>query len=136
MSPCAIEELAHPAEVGLRVRAAAPAELFACAAKGMFAIIGANPSGRNVRRTVEVESFDAESLLVDWLSELLFLHETTDEVYDQVEITFWAPTRIRAIVAGGLSAAPPLRALKAVTYHGLRLVEQENAWLAEIYFDV
>jgi SHS2 domain-containing protein len=136
MTACEYEELAHTAEVGLRVRAATPTALFACAAQGMFALLGAHPSDHSMRRVATIDSFDAESLLVDWLSELLYLHETTGEAYDRIAITTWMPTRLVAIVEGGRSAQPPLRSLKAVTYHGLRLVEERDGWLADVYFDI
>lgn len=136
MSGCDYEELSHTAEVGLRVRAATPPDLFGCAAVGMFALIGAQPHERSQRRTVAVESLDVESLLVDWLSELLYLHETTGEVYDHCKVTTWQPTRLEAVVEGGPPADRPLRAIKAVTYHGLRLGEEAGGWLAEVYFDI
>ncbi len=136
MPECDYQELAHTAEVGLRVRAPTPAALFTCAAQGMFALIGAHPGEHSVRRVVTVESPDAESLLVDWLSELLYLHETTGEVYDRITATMWTPTRCVVVVEGGRAAEPPLHSLKAVTYHGLRLVEETDGWLAEIVFDI
>ncbi|HWQ12515.1 MAG TPA: archease [Roseiflexaceae bacterium] len=136
MARCDYEELEHTAEVGLRVRASTPAELFACAASGMFALIGAQPGEQRTRHTVTVESSDAESLLVDWLSELLVWHERTGAIYDQPEITRWTPTRLEAILVGYAPRTPPATAIKAVTYHGLRLAEENGAWLAEIYFDV
>jgi SHS2 domain-containing protein len=133
---CAYEELAHTSEVGIRVRAATPARLFACAAAGMFALLGVRSGERPVRRELVIESLDAESLLVDWLSELLYLYESTGAVYDQVDVTQWAPTRLEAVATGGAPTGSPLRAIKAVTYHGLRLAEEDSGWLAEVYFDV
>lgn len=131
-----VEELSHTADVGLRARGATPAELFSCLAVGMFGLIGPRPETRDRRRTVTVESLDAESLIVDWLSELLYLHETTGEVYDHCTITRWAPTKLEAVVEGGPPAGSPLRSIKAVTYHGLRLQEEPGGWLAEVYFDI
>jgi SHS2 domain-containing protein len=136
MTACDYEELAHTAEVGLRVRAGSPAALFICAATGMFAITGAQPGERTLRRVVAIESLDAESLLVDWLSELIYLYEISGAVYDHGEITSWTPTRLEAVIVGGTPAAPPLRSIKAVTYHGLRLAEEAGGWLAEVYFDI
>jgi len=81
MMRCDYEELEHTAEIGLRVRAATPAALFACAATGMFALIDAQPGEQRMRHVVTIESSDAESLLVDWLSELLYWHERDGEIY-------------------------------------------------------
>jgi len=134
--PCQIEELSHTAEVGLRVRAATPGDLFACAALGMFQLIGVPPGIQRQRHSVVVESFDAVSLLVDWLSELLYLHETTGAVFDRCDVASWTPTRLVAVVAGGRPATRPERAIKAVTYAGLQLVEDDQAWRVDVYFDV
>lgn len=133
---CDYEELAHTAEVGMRVRAPTPAALFACAATGLFRLMGTRPGISDTSRAVVVESLDSESLLVDWLSELLYLHETTGEVYDRVEVGAWTPTRLEATVAGGRPGAPPSRAIKAITYSGLRLAATDGGWLAEVYVDV
>lgn len=136
MVDCTYEELDHTAEVGIRVRASTPAALFVCAARGMFALIGAQPAGHTTWRAVVIEALDSETLLVDWLSELLYLYETTGETYNQIEIIAWEPTRMEAALAGGVPANPPLHAIKAVTYHGLQLVEEPDGWRAEVYFDV
>src|SRR5437868_2340932 len=136
MTECNYEELSHTAEIGLRVYADTPAALFACMANAMFALTGAQPGQRNIRRAITVAAPDSESLLVDWLNELLYWHEVTDEVYDQSEVTSWAPTRLEAVAVGGAPATPPQRSIKAVTYHGLRLAEEDGGWLAEVYFDV
>ena len=77
---CRYEELAHTAEVGVRVDAASADALYACAARAMFALLHMEPDrdADDVRpSTSSVESVDAESLMVDWLGELLYLHETT-----------------------------------------------------------
>lgn len=136
MSECTFEELGHTAEVGMRVQAPTPAALFACAARAMFAIAGAHAGPPQTRRDLTVESFDAESLLVDWLSELLYWHEHTGEIYDQVEVTSWTPTRLRATITGSAVTAPPRLSIKAVTYYGLRVAEEAGQWVAEVYFDI
>lgn len=133
---CEIQELAHTADVGMFVRAATPALVFACAARGLFDCMGVRSGAPRVRETVTIESVDAESLLVDWLTELLYLFETTGRVYDQAEVTGWSPTRLTAVVEGGAPDQTPRRSVKAVTYHGLRFIEQPDAWFAEIYFDI
>lgn len=136
MIDCSYEELGHTAEVGMRVRAATPESLFACAARGLFEIAGVAPGAERVERCVMVASLDAESLLVDWLSELIYLYETTGEVYDQIAIDSWTPERLAATLRGGRAVAPPARSIKAVTYYGLRLEHADDGWLAEVYFDI
>jgi len=126
MTHCDYEELEHTAEIGLRVRAAT----------GMFALIGAQAGVLRTRHVMTVESNNAESLLVDWLSDLLAWHERTGEIYDQPEIRGWTPARLDAVVVGHAARTPPSTLIKAITYHSLRLAEENGTWLAEIYFDV
>jgi SHS2 domain-containing protein len=136
MTDCSYEELSHTAEVGMRVRAATRESLFGCAARGLFMIAGVEASSEPVQRTITIESIDPQSLLVDWLSELIYLHETTGEVYEAIAIDSWTPTRLTAMLSGGRATEPVARSIKAVTYYGLRLEQTEDGWLAEVYFDI
>lgn len=138
MAACRIEELGHTAEIGLRVGAGTPQELFACAAHGMFGLLhglteAAAPANR---RTIVVESIDRESLLVDWLNELLFLHATNGNVYGDCEVTQWSPTRLKAVLTERPPQSPPSMEIKAVTYHQVRVAEIGQEWVAEVYFDI
>ena len=138
MVTCRIEELGHTAEVGIRVVANSPSKLYACAARGMFGLLyelteTATPANR---RMLVVESMDRESLLVDWLNELLFLHATSGNSYGECEVTQWSPTRLEAVLAEHPTLSPPSMEIKAVTYHLLRVAEVDQEWVAEVYFDI
>jgi SHS2 domain-containing protein len=138
VTDCRFEELGHTAEIGLRVYAGAPPELFACAASAMFSLLRAAPD-RNaamIERSVSVESIDTDSLLIDWLNELLYLYETTGALFSECYITDWTPTRLEATVAGRKPQQPPAMHIKAVTYHQLRITASPDGWTAEIYFDI
>lgn len=133
---CSYEELAHTADVGMRVHAPSPAELFACAAHSLVALAGATPGEPAQQRRVTVEALDAESLLVEWLNEVLFLCESSGAVIADVQILQWTPTALVAEVSLAPPATPPRGAIKAVTYHRLRLAEEPEGWLAEYFVDV
>ena len=86
---CRSEELGHTAEIGFRLWAPTLPALFACAAQALFALMFGDEHGRRTdsgpapvaapRRThqVVVVTSDLESLLVEWLNELLYWHEAT-----------------------------------------------------------
>ena len=135
---CRYEELAHTADIGIRVRARSPAALFACAAEAMFKLTGAIVDEESIAtpRFVTVESLDVESLLVDWLNELLYQYEIQGEIYIHCRITSWEPTRLEAIIHGCRPIEPSVVHIKAVTYHQLQLTEKEDGWTAEIFFDI
>ena len=64
------EEIEHTADWALRVRGRDLGELLVNAARGMVSLMISNPPATplNVDRNIEIDSIDAESLLVDWRS--------------------------------------------------------------------
>jgi SHS2 domain-containing protein len=107
-------------------------------ATAMFELVDAQPDPHapGEWREVSVDSFDPESLMVDWLGELLYLYETTERVVAAAEVTEWTPTRLTARVELRPSSAAPAMHIKAVTYHQLQVVEEEDGWMAQVYFDI
>ena len=135
---CTFEELGHTAEIGMRVRAAAPADLFICAGRAMFALIGAeaDPNAELFETLMTLEAIDMESLMVDWLSELVYLHETTGVIFEHIVILHWSPTALSATVSGRRAGQTPHMQIKAVTYHDLVVQPESDGWVAQIYFDI
>ena len=69
------EILDHTADVLIRAYGKTLAEAFEHAAKAMFDIITDNSEIESMGQyTIELEAPNVDQLLVDWLSELLFLH--------------------------------------------------------------
>jgi SHS2 domain-containing protein len=138
MPDCLIEELGHTAEIGLRVRADAPEQLFACCARAMFDLLRVHPDATRpaIHHHVTIDSIDGESLLVDWLSELLYLHETSGALFSECTILRWTATHLDAQVTGYPPAAPPAIQVKAVTYHQLKVQANADGWTAQVYFDI
>jgi SHS2 domain-containing protein len=90
--------------------------------------------GEPKRQVVVVEAADPETLLADWLSELVYLAETADFVPDRIEELSLRDTSLRAVVAGLLGRPAPL--VKAVTYHRLELRREADGWHARLVLDV
>jgi len=130
------EEIEHTADLALRVYGQDMRELFANAAYGMFAMM-AEPSleGPTREREVSLEAMDSESLLVDWLNELIYLHEVERETYSQFNIQTLSPTKLKAHVIGGPTRIKT-KAIKAATFHDLAIKETANGLVATIVFDV
>ncbi len=130
------EELTHTADISLRVWGASLEELYESAARGMFGIMG-RPAKRTVARLVSLAAADRESLLVDWLSELLYLHETNGELYDHFEVSVKAGAPDWALdsrVFGGPGKVTGTK-IKAVTYHGLQISFSDGVYKATLVFD-
>ena len=129
------EELPHTADWSLRVWAKSLPALFAEAARGMYALSGANKAeGPKVKRTFEAEAPDAESLLVAFLSELVYAVEQEHLIFDEFDV------QVEGIkLKVEMSGAPILsltKAIKAATYHNLQIQQTARGYEVEIVFDV
>ncbi len=130
------EELEHTADWKIRVWGKDYADLFRNAALAMYAIMGEHePTDIQVTRAISVDGVDYPSLLVAWLSELLFYTEVYDEIFDHVDIIHISPTHLDARVYGYVARIQTNK-IKAVTYHDLEIREHEDRVEAIIVFDV
>ena len=130
------EEIEHTADLALRVYGRDMRELFANAACGMFALMAApSVEEASLQREVSLEATDYEGLLVDWLNELIYLHEVEGETYSQFAIKTLSPTELKAQVTGGPTKIKT-RAIKAATFHELEVVKTDKGYEATIVFDV
>ena len=96
------EEIPHTADWSFRAFGKDLAELFENAAFAMFALQGAEVSdgAKETARAVKASGIDYESLLVNWLSELLYLQESHHEIYQRFQMDALSPTALRAHVFG------------------------------------
>src|SRR5512146_987235 len=116
------EEVEHTADWAFRARGSDLKQLFANAASAMFELQARQtlPPAETVEREVEVRGFDPETLLVNWLNELLYLQEKHGETYTKFDIQEISETALRARLRGRVSTRVT-RMIKAVTFHGLEI---------------
>ncbi len=134
--PEGYEVVDHTADWALRVRGANMSELLRNAAVGMNSLLVSDISvvPRNQVRVLRMEADDAETLLVDWLSELAYFAEDESLLFSEFDITA-SSTHLDAIIRGGRVSALN-KHIKAVTYHELQVKETRRGLEATIVFDV
>lgn len=142
------EQLPHTADIKIRVFGKTKEELFKHALMGMFKVIGLHAIGCIKRgdillcpdlpkqHNVEVSSPDIESLMVDFLSEALWLSDVNNEAYLDAQIHVFSDTHIDATVLGVEVSGFDVVEIKAVTYHDLYIKQIGNIWQAELVFDI
>ena len=138
MSAAFYRELAHPADLCLEVWGATRADLYAHAAQALFEAIefAPLPEPQPASCQITLHAPDPETLLVDWLSELLYQSERELAAWQQFELTEISPTTLVAS-ASGVCPSTPRREVKAVTYTGLEIRQDEGGrWSAIVTCDV
>jgi SHS2 domain-containing protein len=131
------EEIEHTADWALRVWGEDRRALFENTARGMLSLIGGEPvtDSPSFNETIELRVGDWETLLVDWLSELLYRIESRGVVITKVAVHSVADLRLRADVCAVLGANLN-KHIKAVTYHNLAIQQTPQGYEVTIVFDV
>jgi SHS2 domain-containing protein len=128
-------EIEHTADWELEVWAPDLAGLLVQAAKGMYALSKTElADGPRTWREFAGPYPDAETLLVDFLSELLFFGEMEDLGFDTFQIEL--DGEICYCRAGGAHLAAQEKEIKAVTFHQMAVVQDEGRLRVHIVFDV
>jgi len=128
-------EIEHTADWALEVWAPDRDGLFVQAALGMYRLMGVSlekQSGEIQR--FDLSAMDDESLLVSFLSELLYRNEIQHIACDSIHVdcedfSLHAQFEARPIAA-------QTRSIKAVTYHNLAILHETDRWSVRIVFDV
>ncbi len=142
------EILEHTADVGVRASGETLEETFEQAARGMCDIAGIwrgeeegtdeEEGGEGEEIDISLAADDLGALLVDWLSEILYLHDSRRSAVAGVRAERISPSeaegsvRLRPL---GDELAEGVQ-VKAVTYHRLKVERSEHGWTAEVYLDI
>ena len=128
-------EIEHTADWELEVWAPDLCGLLEQAARGMYSLCGAHLHDQpREQRVFSLEAIDSESLLVEFLSELLYYGEMEELGFDRYELEISAGNLYANL--GGARLAALAREIKAVTYHNLAIRRDEDGLSIKIVFDV
>jgi SHS2 domain-containing protein len=129
------KEIDHTADWALNVWADSLVELLCEAARGMNLLSGTKLLlAPRQTRPLTIDGMDAESLLVNFLSELLFYGENERLAFDTFDLKM-DDFSLRGQVLGATIASQE-KEIKAVTYHHLMVTQTERGWETTIVFDV
>ncbi len=130
------EEIEHTADRAFRVRGRDLSDLLVNAARAMHALEGIPSTGEKcAKRELEVEGIDAESLLVNWLNEILFVEQQQQGVCEEFDIYEMNGFHLRASVEARKCSGYH-SCIKAVTFHNLKVRETPAGLEAEVVVDV
>lgn len=129
-------EIAHTADLALRIEAHTLEDLFRAAALGMADLAGeSNPNAPGTAVTIALDAGDVEALLIDWLNELLYLGHETQCLFLSFQFEALTMTQLRGS-AVGFPVVQQKTYIKAATYHNLTVRHDQGQFVTEVVLDV
>ena len=134
------EVLDHTADIGIIVYGEDLKALFENAGEAFFHLItDMKRVRRRIRRRIEIRKESLERLMVDWLSELLYLHDVENLLFKEFKVESVGENGLKAIAKGepfqeGVHVIKT--EVKAVTYHQIEVRKENGKWRARIIFDL
>jgi SHS2 domain-containing protein len=138
------EYLDHTADIKFRAYGKSLEEVFENAALAMFnVIINTEKVSGDTSREFFLKSPDLESLLVDWLSEILYIFEVDEIVFRKFRVEKIKEEEGEySITAQALGenyypdSHPFETEIKAVTYNQLEIAKTTDGWEAQVVVDI
>ncbi len=129
------EEVDHTADIALRVWGDDFHTLLSNSAKGMYDLMGIRMKpDSHIENEFQIVIETLETVLVDFLSEVLFFAEDPGQIYDS--FSFKQQEGALEVHARGHEIETIHRNIKAVTFHDLEIEETEKGLETTITFDV
>jgi SHS2 domain-containing protein len=129
----------HTADVGIIAYGADMSQAFANAARALFSLITELDDVEEVlHRDIELTASDEESLLVEWLNELIYQFDTECIIFKRFDIIQLDNTQLMARSYGEKvdSSKHKLKTgVKAATYHMLK-VDKGDGCKVQVLFDI
>jgi SHS2 domain-containing protein len=126
----------HTADWELEVWAPDLPSLLEQAARGMYSLSGMRlQDGSRQACKIKLQGEDAESLLVRFLSELLWIEQEQGLGFDTFSIAINTPNNMEAELLGSTITNLD-KEIKAVTYHNLEVQTTQQGLRVIIVFDV
>ncbi|MEW6040887.1 MAG: archease [Elusimicrobiota bacterium] len=131
------KSIEHTADVGIIACGRTISQLLENAAEGMYSFLAdikkIKPS---IKKNVSVKGIDNESLLVNWLNELLYLTSTKRIIFSKFKVIKSGSFFAEGKAYGEEIKTAPDTEIKAATYSGLKIIKTRAGYKARIIFDV
>ena len=129
----------HTADVGIIAYGIDMSQAFVNAARALFSLITElNDIQEVLHRDIELTAPDEESLLVEWLNELIYLFDAENIIFKRFDITQLNNTQLKARSYGEKvdNSKHKLKiGVKAATYHMLK-VDKDDGCKVQVLFDI
>ena len=136
----AFEVIEHTADTGIIAYGGDIKQLFSNAALALFSLITDVASIEEaLQHNVEITSEDRDSLLVEWLNELIYLFDAEHLLFKRCEFESLSHNHLKATCYGEKfkrSKHTIKTGVKAATYHMLEMDKDDGGYKARVIFDI
>jgi SHS2 domain-containing protein len=136
----AFEIIDHTADIGIIAYGTDVRELFSNAALALFSLITELESiEEKSHLNLKVSSEDGDSLLVEWLNELIYFFDAKHLLFNRFDIESLTLNELKSICHGEVfdpAKHKIKRGVKAATYHMLKLDKDSEGYRAQIILDI
>ena len=128
--------LEHSADLKIQARAKTLPDLFSNFLKAIaeFCQPEINQASPLISRQIQIKTNNLESLLIDFLSEVIYLMDVNKEIYTQVDLLI-KDKELKGEIKGQKVERFQTE-IKAATWHDLEIKKINNQWQAIVLFDV
>jgi SHS2 domain-containing protein len=140
VSPKRFEVLDHTADIGLIIYGRDLKALFENGGEALFHLITDLKRVRGrVEKRVVIREKELKLLMVAWLNELLYFHDTQNLLFSEFEVGSVGNDGLSALAKGepfqeGTHVIKTQ--VKAVTYHQVEVRKENRGWRAQVILDL
>jgi len=132
------EELSHTADVKIRACAPTLEGLFGETCSALMHVMYGGDRRGGTQKTIDLDGQDLESLLCDFLSEVLYVTEVDRVVFCRADVCLDG-THLHAVLDG--EPFNPIRhnkgtEVKGISYSGMSITRDAKGYMLDILFDV
>lgn len=134
-----VEILPHTADMGLVISARTLRDAFRTSALAVSSLLVPKKARPLSKRLLEVKAPDRESLLVNFLNEIIFLFEARKFVLSDIRISKLGRKHLKGEIFGEHFSPRKHQQgtpVKAATYYNLEVKKEGNKWKIKVIFDI
>ena len=130
----------HTAEIGIRIKGKDVKELVEKAGLSIFEVSSRRQFTKDkthINLTVRQRAENLESLFINWLNELISLSAAESLIFHKIDVKKIDEGSLGAVVTGSSTNNYKVNIeIKAATYHGLKILHNNDGYIAEVILDV
>lgn len=134
-----ITEISTTADIAVKIESPGLADLFSASGWALGNLLtDVTALDTKIEHQVRFQSDDASMMMVDWLSELLFVFETKRLIFSKFDTIISGSWFLSAMCGERVSRTTHMfrHDIKAVTWHGLSVKKTNDVYTARILFDI